>query len=77
MSLNRLGRTDRNVGLNRLSPGTVSALQKFERIVHQLALGECSILQYRNEKRAMVRRLRRIEGSLPPDGRGRKRKESV
>lgn len=61
-----------------LTPGTRTVLLEFEKAVRAYAKtvrdgGEH--VEYVRAKRAIVRRLRRLEGSLPPDPRGRKSKE--
>lgn len=71
-------------GVRLLSPGTRSHLLRFEKAVRDLESakrrhGSLNIATekevYLNAKRAVVRRLRRLEGTLPKDTRGRPRKE--
>lgn len=70
-------------GVRSLSPGTRSHLLRFEKAVRDLesAKREHGVLNiaiekeiYLKAKRAVVRRLRRLEGTLPKDTRGRPRR---
>jgi hypothetical protein len=57
-------------GLLDLSAGTKSALLRFEKSVRERSDNE---QEYIDAKRALVRRLRRLEKTLPVDTRGNKR----
>jgi hypothetical protein len=72
--------------VDRLSPGTKSVVLRFEKAVRDLAQHSTALhahrlasataestvlLRYVRAKQALVRRLRRIEGTLTPDTRGR------
>lgn len=76
MNLNDMPRRDRTVGVRELSPGSRSVLLRFEAAVRKLQRGgRIELEDYMKAKKAMVRRLRRLEGTLKRDGRGRPRKE--
>jgi len=72
-------------GVKSLSPGTRSLLLRFEQAVRQLedarhhGLIDITMEKedgYVRAKKAIVRRLRRLEGTLPYDMRGRTGKEN-
>ena len=67
----------RDTGMMLLSPGTRSALSAFERAVKGYSLGTLPIEHFRERKRALIRRLLRLEGALAPDPRGKRRKGST
>lgn len=58
-------------GVKSLSPGTRCLLLQFENALVSNLCGMGSYIVYIKAKRALVRRLRRIEGTLPRDPRGR------
>ncbi len=66
-------RDDRDTGMMLLSPGTRSAMASFERALRGLCFGTLDQTTYRHAKRQFVRRLRRLEGTLPKDTRGKRR----
>lgn len=64
-------------GLHLLSPGSRSLLLRFEKATRDVGgqSPESNVFaKHQSAKRALTRHLLRLEGSLPPDGRGRQRK---
>lgn len=70
-------------GVKHLSPGTRSMLARYEKAIREyerafaLAPFDCNDEKdaYNFAKRGMIRRLRRLEGTLRPDKRGRERQK--
>lgn len=72
------------MGVDHLSPGTRTALLRFERAVREYAVAITNAPfdasdereHYRHMKRLCIRRLRRLEGTLPPDTRRKRVKDN-
>jgi hypothetical protein len=77
-------------GITKLSPGLKTMLNDFENAVRDEAEcpfrfgpGDFEVQQdkatkkMQRAKRALVRKLRRLEGTLPPDSRGRKKADGI
>jgi hypothetical protein len=73
MNMNNLPVSRRNIGLKHVSLGTQSVLLRFERSVRALARDSETMPEYVRAKSALIRKLRRLEGTLPPSAQGRRR----